>query len=105
MAEKGSKKDTYTKAIIAIAVLVVIWLILRRRQPQQVLGPAPTLNNFQAPYFTTNPGIPDNQFILNGGGPVFQGENTVNIQTEGLSALSRMYIPMFGLVGMTAVQG
>jgi len=95
------RQKTYMKAAIAVAILVVVWLIMRQRANNVVLPP-PTMNSFQAPYFTTNPGIPDNQFVLNGG-PTFTATNNVNVTAFGGNGLSNSYMPLFGLVGMTAV--
>ena len=101
------QKKTYIKAAIAVAVLVVLWLILRRSgEAATVIRPqaGDTLNTFQAPYFTTNPGIPDNWNINTGGSP-FNSTNNINVNTGMINGLSNLYMPMFGLVGMTAVSG
>ena len=98
------KQKTYVKAGIAVVAIAAVWYLLRNRN-----GAAPALstgglNGFQAPYFYTNPGIPDNPWLINGG-PTFLGTNTVNVHTGTISGLSNAYMPMFGLVGMTAVGG
>ncbi|HKY44758.1 MAG TPA: hypothetical protein VJM50_16825 [Pyrinomonadaceae bacterium] len=98
------KQKTYVKAGIAVVAIAVVWYLLRNRN-----GAAPALstgglNGFQAPYFYTNAGIPDNTMLVNGG-PTFQAVNTINLRTGNINGLSNAYMPMFGLVGMTAVGG
>jgi len=95
------RQKVYMKAALAVVILLIVWLIMRQRASNVVMPP-PTMNSFQAPYFTTNPGIPDSQFILNGG-PTFNASNTVNVNANGGNGLSNSYMPLFGLVGMTAV--
>lgn len=108
---EAKKKETIVKAVVAVAVLVIVWLILRSRNGPVPVSLSQPMNGFQSPYFSTNPGIPDNTLILNGGdtyqtaGPTFNAQNTVNVNTHNINGLSNLYMPMFGLVGMTAVSG
>ena len=55
------------------------------------------------PFFQTNPGISDQIAYDTSQFPPFQANNTLNYYNGDISGLSRQYIPMFGLVGMTAV--
>lgn len=96
-----NKEKTYVKAAIAVAVIAVIWLIMRGRSNSTIIPPE-GLNSFQQPFFWTNPGIADNKGTLNGG-PTFNATNTINVNTGQIAGLSRSHIPLFGLVGMTAV--
>lgn len=100
----ADKEATYIKAAIAVTVLVIVWLILKSRSKQTVVVGGESMSPFAAPYFYTNPGIPDNPGLLNGG-PTFLAANTINVRTGVISGLSNQYMPMFGLVGMTAVSG
>lgn len=103
-----NKQKVYTKAAVVVAALLVLWWLLNRigggNKTVITPGDSSTLNNFQAPYFTTNPGIPDNWNINTGGSP-FTSANNVNVNTGFINGLSNLYMPMFGLVGMTAVSG
>lgn len=99
-----NKQKVYVEAVVAVTVLVVVWLVLRSRQGPVTTMPEGTLSGFQAPYFYTNPGIPDNTNVVNGG-PTFNATNTINVNTGMINGLSNAYMPMFGLVGMTAVSG
>lgn len=96
------KESNYIKAVIAVAVIALVWLFLKNRGGPTIIPGGPVLNGFQAPYFYTNPGIPDDRRILNNG-PSFNSTNTINVQTGQISGLTNTYMPMFGLVGMTAV--
>lgn len=96
------KKETYVKAIIAVALLVLVWLFLRSRNGPIPATPDFSMNGFQAPYFTTNMGIPDTT-VRNG--PTFNAQNSITVKTGNINGLSNQYMPMFGLVGMTAVSG
>jgi len=106
---KDEKKKQMVKAAIVVGGLLILWWLLNRlggNNNKTVIAPgdASTLNSFQAPYFSTNPGIPDN-WSLNTGGNPFNSTNNINVNTGFINGLSNLYMPMFGLVGMTAVSG
>lgn len=106
--DNSEKKKVYVKAAIVVAALLILWWLLNRlgggSSTTIAPGDASTLNSFQSPYFSTNPGIPDNWSINTGGNP-FNSTNNINVNTGFINGLSNLYMPMFGLVGMTAVSG
>lgn len=103
MSEPG-KRDVYVKAGLAVAVLLVVWWILRRSRTVVNEGDSVVIegNKFTAPYMTTNPGIPD---VRPDGTTTFNSVNNITVQTMGGNGLSNSYMPLFGLVGMTAIKG
>lgn len=102
------KQKVYTKAAVVVAGLLILWWLLNRLGGgnKNIVAPdgSYALNGFQAPYLTTNPGIPDNWNFNTGGNP-FNSVNNINVNTGFINGLSNTYMPMFGLVGMTAVSG
>lgn len=100
------KKKVYVKAAVIVGGLLLLWYLLNRLGGNNgmVMPQGNALNSFQSPYFTTNPGIPDNWNINTGGAP-FNSTNNINVNTGFINGLSNTYMPMFGLVGMTAVSG
>lgn len=101
----NEKRETFVKAGIAVAVLLVVWWILRHaRAPVINEGDSVVIegNKFTAPYFTTTPGIPD---VRPDGTTTFSSVNNITVQTMGGNGLSNSYMPLFGLVGMTAIKG
>ena len=101
----AEKKEVYTKAAIAVAVLVVVWLILSYTRSGQttpkIIVAEKADSPFAAPYLTTTPGIPDTRPNMN-----FQGgDNNINVSAGLGNGLSRQFMPLFGFVGMTAVKG
>jgi hypothetical protein len=91
------KQRTYAKAGLIVGVLLLLWWLTRKPQTvQQAMQMSP----WSAPFFQTNPGINDGSTW---GGAQFQANNTLNYYDGNIKGLSNQYIPMFGLVGMTAV--
>ena len=84
-------------------VLLLLYFLFRPRTAQQILTADPNAR-FYEPYYYTNPGIPDDYDILNGGEP-FVSNVTVNVSNPAFGSLNNQYIPIFGLVGMTGVKG
>ncbi len=101
-----AQKKTIIKGTIVAGILLVLWYVLKigGRNPEVITSNTPGLNPFQAPFFTTNPGIPDNWSINTGGQP-FNSSVNVSVNTGTINGLANQYMPMFGLVGMTAVSG
>jgi hypothetical protein len=91
------KQRTFVKAAAIVGALLLIWWYLRKPQTVQQ---AAQMSPWAAPFFQTNPGINDGSTW---GGAQFQANNTLNYYDGQISGLSNQYIPMFGLVGMTAV--
>lgn len=97
------EKKGYVHAAIAVAIIGVVYLILKLRNANRVNLPEPLPSgpDFMSPYYYTNPGIDDSS--VNGGGPVFNATNTINVNTGNIPGLSNAYMPLFGLVGVTAI--
>lgn len=102
------KNENYIKAAIALAVIFVVWLILRLR-PSHVMNFAGEgdgdIGNFEMPDFSypynqASPGI-FNYNIIRGNSP-FNSVSNVNVNTVGVGELASKYMPMFGLVGVVA---
>lgn len=98
------REKTYMTAIIAVVVLLIVFLILKRRPVDQVMGPVTQSGstNYYSSYFQTNPGVNDTT-TTGSSGTTYTSTADITVQTFGLNALSKQFIPMFGLVGMTAV--
>ncbi len=97
MTEQGK---TYAKAAGIVAALLLIWWWLRKpatAQQQAAMSP------WASPFFQTTPGINDQLTYNAAQFPPINANNTLNYYNGDISGLSRQYIPMFGLVGMTAV--
>lgn len=99
------EKKGYVHAAIALAVMVAVYLVLKLRSKPAVdiQSPLPSGPDFQMPYYQTNPGIYDGS--VNGAGPTFNATNTINVNAGNIPGLSNAYMPLFGLVGVTAVSG
>ena len=97
-----TKHKTYIKAGVIVAVLLLLWYMLTR--PKAAPASNPQLSPWQAPFYQVNPGINDT-IVNNSSNPNFVANNTLNYYDGTISGLSNKYIPMFGLVGMTAVSG
>lgn len=101
-----NKQKTYIKAAIVVGFLLLLWYFLKAygKPPIVIPSTGQGLNPFQTPYFTTNPGIPDH-WSINTGGPPFNSTANITVNTGTINGLANQYMPMFGLVGMTAVSG
>jgi hypothetical protein len=99
----SEKQKTYLKAAGIVAVLVFIWWWLRKPGAVQQAVQQQAANPWSGPFLQTNPGINDQMTWLMSQPPQFNAQNTLNYYNGEISGLSRQYIPMFGLVGMTAV--
>lgn len=102
----NDKQKCYVKASVIVGGLLLLWYLLKMigRPPAIIPSTGQGLNPFQSPYFTTNPGIPDNWSINTGGTP-FNSTANITVNTGTINGLANQYMPMFGLVGMTAVSG
>jgi len=91
------------RALWFVAALVIVALILKyftdhKSVPVQVgeTEAAPDSSQFYAPYYYPSAGIfPDSI--------PFESTVSVYVENPALGLLSNQYIPIFGLVGMTAV--
>ena len=99
----SEKKELWIKAGLAVLVIAAVIAMVRRHRmtDAQIIAAQPSAPDFTSPFYQTNPGIYDNS--VNGNGPSFNAQNTININTGAISGLSNSYMPMFGLVGMTAI--
>jgi len=98
----AEKHKVYTKAVVIIAVLAGAWYLLRRSSPvvqQQELQQSPWVS----PFYQNTPGINDQMVWQATQPPTFNSTNTLNYYDGSIQGLANQYIPMFGLVGMTAV--
>ena len=87
-------------------VALLVWYFATHQQPTvTVADPTSSGNDFYAPFYSTNPGIPDIPQVLNGGNSPFNSAITVNVTSALPSGLANDYMPMFGFVGVTAVGG
>lgn len=91
-----SEQNKIATVFIAAMLLLAYFMFRRSRQTVSEIISGP---DFYSPYYSTNPGIPDDPITLNGGDNVFN----LNFDIPELAGLSNKYIPIFGLVGMTAV--
>jgi len=99
-----NKKEVWVKAGLAVVVIAAVVAMLRRHRmndAQILASQPPATPDFYSMYYQTNPGISDSG--VNGGNDTFTAQNTININTGAISGLSNAYMPMFGLVGMTAI--
>lgn len=98
------KKEVWVKAGLAVLVIAAVIAMVRRHRMtdvQLLAAQTPSTPDFYSMYYQTNPGIADS--IVTGNGPSFTAQNTININTGAIAGLSNAYMPMFGLVGMTAI--
>lgn len=63
----------------------------------------PENDPFYAPYYWTTPGVAPSPIILNGAAEPFQSIINVQVNSDVAQMMARQYIPMFGMVGVTAV--
>lgn len=96
----SEKTRTYVKAVVIVAALGFVWWYLRT--PKTVQQQA-QMSPWDAPFYQVNPGINDGLTYQTSQPPVFNASNTLNYYDGQIQGLSNQYIPMFGLVGMTAV--
>lgn len=94
-----AKKATYVKGAVIVVGLLVLWYLLR---PKPTVQQEKQLSPWEAPFFQVNPGINDT-LVNNVSNPTFTANNVLNYYDGTIAGLSNKYIPMFGLVGMTAV--
>lgn len=98
MTEQNKKALWFILAILIIAYVLNRVINSRNAEYAQVVDSAP-VNNFYAPYYYTVPGVdPSNT-------PGFESTVNVYVDNPALAGLDNKYIPIFGLVGMTAVSG
>lgn len=95
--------DQQKHAVYFLAGLVGIALLLRwwTNRPAPVVEEPPA-NDFYAPYSWPAGGwFPGPN--MNGGNVPFESVVNVYVDNPALAGIANQYIPMFGLVGMTAV--
>lgn len=99
------KERTLMGVTMALFIIVVVWMIMTRRKNSAVPDVVPQYSDsgFYDPYNWLTPGVYPGS--VNGNGPTFNATNTINVQTGQIAGLSNSYMPLFGLVGMTAVAG
>lgn len=98
-----ARKKTLVKAGIIITCLLLAWYLLTRKTAVQAIQ-GEKMSPWMAPFFQTNPGINDST-VNQTTNPQFVANNTLNYYDGQISGLSKTFMPLFGLVGMTAVSG